>query len=277
MTALGQALDGPLASQTERRAASSRRLFDLIAYKAFAELRAESSRTYAGYLWWIFEPLLTLAVYALVFGVFLRRGGPDFVPFLAVGVTVFRWFSVSVSRAADSIWHHRGLIERVAVPKFAFPAAAVLSDGAKVAFLFAVLLAFLGAWGIAPNAAWLVGLPAQSAVMLLFVLGSATLFAALVPFAPDLQLLLTNALRLLGFVSGIFFAIEEVPPDYRFLVAWNPLAVMIDGFRRVLLHGELPPLAPLAWIGLGSAACLALGVALLQRFDRRYPKLGRAG
>jgi lipopolysaccharide transport system permease protein len=277
MTALGPALGAPLAAPQPRRPERSRRLFDLIAYKAFAELRAESSRTFAGYLWWILEPLLTLAVYALVFGAFLRRGGPDYVPFLAIGITVFRWFSVSVSRASDSLWHHRGLIERVAVPKFVFPAAAVLADGAKVAFLFAVLLGFLCAWGIAPSAAWVSGLPALTAVTLLFVLGQSTLFAALVPFVPDLQLLLTHALRLLAFVSGIFFAIEEVPPDYHFLVAWNPLARLIDAFRRVLLAGEAPPLVPLLWIGLGSAACLALGLALLARFDRSYPKLGRSG
>ncbi len=252
----------------------ARHTLDLIGYKAFAELRAESSRTYAGYLWWILEPLLTLAVYALVFGVFLQRGGSDYVPFLAIGIVVFRWFSVSVGRAADSIWHHRDLIERVYVPKLVFPSAAVLADGAKVAFMFAVLLVFLAGFGLTPNASWL-ALPALGALMFLLVLGLAFVFAALVPFLPDLQLLLANAFRLLSFASGVFFSISEVPERWRFLVAWNPLALLIDAFRAVLLRGQLPPLQPLAWIAVSSLACLAGGAALMRRFDRVYPKLGR--
>ncbi len=261
-----------LASAPHRPRA--RHTLELILFKAFAELRAESSRTYAGYLWWVLEPLFTLAVYALVFGAFLQRGGPDYVPFLAVGIVVFRWFSVSVGRAADSIWQHRGLIERVHVPKLVFPSAAVLADAAKVAFLFAVLAVFLAAWGHAPNAAWL-ALPGLFAAMFLFVLGLAFVFAALVPFVPDLQLLLANAFRLLAFASGIFFSISEVPPEYRFLVAWNPLAVLIDAFRAVLLHAEPPAPQPLLWIAALSLACLLAGAALMRRFDRVYPKLGR--
>ena len=124
-----------------------RHYMDLISYKVYAELRTESSRTYAGYLWWVIDPIISLSVYALVFGVFMKRGGPDFVPFLAVGVVVFRWFNVSVLRAANSLIQHKGLIQRIYVPKPIFPAVAVLADGAKVVFLFSTLLGFLWLWG----------------------------------------------------------------------------------------------------------------------------------
>ena len=54
----------------------------LVLYKTYAELRAESARTYIGFLWWIIEPIADMATYYLVFAVLLRNRTEDFVPFL---------------------------------------------------------------------------------------------------------------------------------------------------------------------------------------------------
>ena len=75
----------------------------LVLYKTYAELRAESARTYIGFLWWIIEPIVDMATYYLVFAVLLRNRTEDFVPFLLIGLVSWKWFSVSVTMGADSI------------------------------------------------------------------------------------------------------------------------------------------------------------------------------
>jgi lipopolysaccharide transport system permease protein len=55
-------------------------------------LKAEANKTYLNYLWWILEPALHVAVFYLVFSVFLNRGSDDFLLFLLCGKIPFCGF-----------------------------------------------------------------------------------------------------------------------------------------------------------------------------------------
>ena len=70
---------------------------DLIAYKTYADLRAEAERTYLGVVWWFLDPLIHISIYYFVFSVIMSRGTENFIAFLAVGVIVWRWFVCSSS------------------------------------------------------------------------------------------------------------------------------------------------------------------------------------
>src|SRR5690606_24175274 len=76
---------------------------DLISYKAYADLKAEASRTYINYLWWVLDPLMSLMVYYVVIGLLFQRGGPGFIFVLLVGIIFWRWYSESISHGASTI------------------------------------------------------------------------------------------------------------------------------------------------------------------------------
>ena len=73
-------------------------------------LRADAARYYFGYIWWILEPLLYVAVFYVVFNVILDSRRLDFLAFLMCGKLAFIWFSKSVNQASSSIvckrWLH---------------------------------------------------------------------------------------------------------------------------------------------------------------------------
>ena len=71
-----------------------RRFWHLIWYKAMAELKAENTRHYAGYLWWILTPILHLGVYYIIFSWF-RKQDENYVAFLFIGIVAYNWFSGS--------------------------------------------------------------------------------------------------------------------------------------------------------------------------------------
>lgn len=251
---------------------SARHCADLIAYKVYAELRAEAARTYVGFVWWILEPVISLGVYYAVFAWFMSRGGPDFVAFLFVGIVSFRWLAASISHGARSILQEGGLMQRVYLPKVVFPTVSVLTDAVKFLFVLAALLAFLRASGHPAGGAW-AALPALLAVQFLLILALAYALAAVVPLLPDLQIVLDHAIRLAFFLSGIFYPIASVPEPYRFLLRLNPIAVLIEAQRAVLLENRLPDWGPVLAIAAASLAGVGIGVAQLRHFDRSYPKL----
>ncbi len=83
--------------------------WDLLFYKALADLRSEARRYYIAYLWWVIEPVLEMLVFYLVFAGLLKRGGPNFVQFLLVGLVVWKWFEITVKHCGFAIINSSGL------------------------------------------------------------------------------------------------------------------------------------------------------------------------
>jgi lipopolysaccharide transport system permease protein len=244
----------------------------LVVYKARADLLSEAQRTYIGYLWWILDPLMQMAVFYVVFGVFMQRGGPDFVPFLLVGLVSWRWFGTTITVGAAALLGGKGLMLQVYLPKVLFPNVAFLVNTFKFALTMILLLAFLWIWGYRPSPVYL-GLVPVLFCQGLLTLGVTYVFASAVPFAPDIRIVLGNVLTGWFFLSGIFFAGASLSPVSQAYFYLNPMAVLIESFRDILLYNTWPRWDRLGWILLVSAAIALAGRFALYRLDRVYPKV----
>lgn len=248
------------------------RYFLLTLYKTYADLRAETQRTYAGFLWWFVEPLLHMAVYYLVFAVLMQRGEADFVPFLLIGLVTWRWFHVSLMQGASAISNNKRLMQQLYIAKLLFPAVSILGNAVKFVITLAILLVFLWLYGLLPTVHYL-ALPAVLVAHMLLIMGCTFVAAAILPFLPDLRLMLDNALRALMFVSGIFFSGDIIPKDLQFWFYLNPMASLIESYRNVLMHDAWPLWGHLGGIAVVSVLLMAMGAKLIRRFDYAYPKL----
>jgi lipopolysaccharide transport system permease protein len=245
---------------------------EIIWYKALAELRAEAARSFLGFLWWIFEPVIYMAAFYVVFGLIFERGGAGFVPFLLCGLVAWKWFASTVTSAANSIPANSGLMQQVYLPKHVFPAIVLVVNTVKFLVVLGLLLVFLVLYGHAPSYAWL-GLPALLFVQCLFIAAVAGLVASIVPFVPDFKLLLDNAMMVLFFVSGVFFDIGSVPEHLQFILKLNPMAGIIDGYRAILMQGLWPSGPYLGFVLAISAVGIWLAGRTLTQYDRIYPKV----
>lgn len=251
---------------------SGTRYLHLLFYKAYADLRAESERTYIGVLWWILDPIVNMLVYYVVFAIFLRRGGEDFAPFLLVGLVPWKWFTIITRTGAMSIINGAPLMREAYIPKVVFP----LSQAAMVTFKFLVsflvLIGFLVLYGYPIGPEYL-ALPVLIACQLLFSVAITCLLAAVLPFLPDLQALVENGLALLFFLSGIFYSGRTLSPESQYYFYMNPVAHFIEGFRDVMLDGGWPDPRPLLVIALGSGLLLVAALAILKKNDAIYPRI----
>lgn len=246
--------------------------WELVLFKALAGLRAESARYYLGLLWWLVEPVLFMLVFVFVFGILLETGPDDFVAFLLVGLVCWQWFGNTVQHAMSAILEGGALMDQVHLPKLFFPAVVIVMDAAKFGFVLSMLLVFLYVCGFAPDIHWL-ALPLVLLLQLLFITGVALLAAALVPLLPDLRFIIAAALQLLFFVSGIFFSGDTIATDYQSIFYANPMAVLIESWRDLLMHGHWPDVGRLVWIGLLASLLLGMASLLLARLDQIYPRV----
>jgi len=241
-------------------------------YRALAQLRSESSRAYLGYLWWVLEPILYLAVFYVVFALILSRGDENYVQALLTGLVAWKWFDGAVRGSMDIIFQNAGIINKVYLPKIVFPAVAVTSHAVKFVLVFTLLLLYSLVIGNGISGAW-VAIPLLMLVHALLVAACAFFVAAITPFFPDLRMGFDKSMTLLFFLSGVFYTASMVPESMLGYFRLNPVFSMIESYRQVLISQQLPEILPLVYIAILSAFIMLVGSFLLRRYDRVYPRL----
>ncbi len=249
-----------------------RHLIELVLFSTYAELRAETARSYLGLIWWILEPAMMMGAFWLVFDVILKSGGPDYIPFLLIGMTLWQWMKSCITHGGYAIWSNLPMVRQVQLPPLIFPLIAMLSDTVKFLFIFALLVVILWAMGYPPNACYW-ALPVVFTAIFLAAAGVGFVIAAVVPLVPDLRFVIEQVLMVVMFLSGVVFPLAQVPAGLQWLMALNPVAVVMDDARGILMHGQLPN-----WVGLGkiylvSIVMCAIGVLFVRRLAPRFPKL----
>ncbi len=249
------------------------RYVELISYKVFAELKEEISRHFVGALWWILDPILFMSVFYIVFNVLPFKDRPEnFVAFLLVGLVSWRWFQHGVTSTANSIFANRSIARLVYVPKVIFVLCSLLSSMVKFLIVLFLLILFLYFSGYLPSLqyAWLLPLIAVQ-----FILIGAVSFplAAVIPAIPDAVFLVQHGLRLAFFVSGIFFDGRQIAEEHQRYFYLNPMASVLEGYRDIMLYGATPDLVKLGYVLAGSLLFLLVGISIVVRMDRRFPKM----
>lgn len=208
----------------------------------FEEVRATHQDTLLGSLWHFANPMLSVAVYYLVFGVMLdvSRGVDNYILFLMVGLFAFNLTSRSVLGGATSISDNQGLMRSIRFPRALLPFAVIMSKLFTFGFELSVLalVALVTGEGIALR--WLL-LPAIVLLHSSLNLGGALIAARLNDSFRDVQQIIPFAFRLLMYVSGVLFPLETFLTSDRLgtvlptLIRLNPLIGIIDMYRYVFL------------------------------------------
>lgn len=234
-------------------------------YRAGLNLIAEASRYYLGWLWWLLEPLAMTGVFFVVFTYLRPSAMEGFTHFLIVGVTMWVWFANGVGNSADTLAGARGLISQMRLPKLLFPAIAVMSATVKQGFVFAIVLVFLGSVrGVALP--W-VSLPLLAFTQFTLILAVAATVAFACCWVRDLRFIVRSGLTLTMFCSGLFYSIDSLPANWQALFRLNPMAVMIEQYRAVMLAGAAPDFLWCAKVIIGSGLWLLALKWAYARFD----------
>jgi lipopolysaccharide transport system permease protein len=247
---------------------------ELILYKTYADLRAERERTYLGFLWWIFEPIMYMSVFYIFFGLLLGHKTDDFVPFLLVGLTVWQWFKSCLSHGSETILGATSILQEIYLPKVIFPTILILTDSVKFIFIFSLLLIFLWTYGYGVNVHY-IALPIVLITELLFITALTFFLAAIVPFLPDLRFIVENVLMAVFFMSGVMLKADSVPLAYQKYYYLNPVTNIIESYRQILMYDTWPDWSTLSIISVFSLIGIGLSVRLIAHFDYIYPKITR--
>ena len=230
-------------------------------------LKGEASRYLLGYLWWLLEPMLYVAVFYVVFEKFLQSRQADFLYFLMVGKLVFIWFSKSINQAASSLETNKGLMAQLNLRKEILPLAVIQQGFYRQLVVFGFLFGMLAYSGYL-SALWWWLLP-LAVIQALLITACGLCAALLVCWQRDCALLIQLGMVFLLFMSGVFWDLNAIPdPEVRaWLLILNPMAALIDTYRQVLLLQISPSTTTLLWVLMESLVLLAVTLHAYRRLQ----------
>lgn len=245
---------------------------ELLNYRALAELRRDAAGMYLGIVWWLLEPVLYMAVFYLVFGLGLRKGGIDFVLYLLCGLVPWKWLESTVRSSSGVIIASGGLMRQLYFPKWILPGYVVLANTYKFFIIFTILIVFLLFSGIYPTIFWL-AVPVIVFSQFLFICSLSGLASVLVPVVPDFRHAVHYGMTMLFFLSGIFFNVSELDEPARSWLSWNPALIFIESYRSVLLSQVWPDWFALSKVMVLVLLFLLVVIALFRSLDRYFPRV----
>lgn len=227
-----------------------------------AESYAKNQNNHLGQLWAVLNPLLLVASYFFIFGFLINtsKGVDNYPAFLAIGIFLFGSTAASLTKGCRAIIGNLGLIRALRFPRCVLPLSVSLTEFISNVPAFGVLLVLMLVTGEPPSVAWLF-FPVALIIHSLVNTGMVLFAARMVNGSRDLANLVNMVVRLLRYVSGVFFSIDHYTQGHEALAAvlsYQPFALGLTLPREALLSETA--VHPLNWlVGLAWAILLPVG------------------
>jgi len=205
------------------------------------EITQRYKQSVLGYAWVIINPLAQLLVMSFVFDKILHVPslGVPFIIFLSVSLLPWNLFTQSLTSSSNALVGNSNLITKIYFPREILIYATVIAKIVDFIYSCIVLVIFLIIFKI-PVTIYFLWLPLIFFIQMIFTLGIALLVSAFNLFYRDIQYLLNLILMIWMYLTPIMYPIEVIPARYRFIMSLNPMAVIVNAYRQVLLSNASP-------------------------------------
>jgi lipopolysaccharide transport system permease protein len=245
-----------------------RELFWILALR---EVQLRYRQTILGVIWVILQPVLTTAIFTVVFGILMKTQSDNvnYVLFAFVGLLPWSVFSQSLQRAGISLTREINLITKIFFPRIIIPIASAAST--LVDFLVSLLImAILIVIYKVPVTINILTLPVLLFFTMVLSIGVGIIFAALNVYYRDFTYVLPFVIQVWMYASPLAYSSKLIPPSWTWVYDLNPLVGIINGFRWAILGTTEFPLKSLVYSIATSVVILIIGLALFRRLERSF-------
>jgi lipopolysaccharide transport system permease protein len=238
---------------------------ELLYFLMWRDVKVRYKQTVLGVLWVVLQPLMMMLVFAFLFGkmVGIRSDDISYPLFAYAGLVMWTFFSSAVNGAGNSLVNSAGLITKVYFPRMLVPAAAVGSVLVDFAVSFIPLVVLMIFWKV-PITSNLLLIPLFIILVGMLALGIGMWMAALNVKYRDIRMALPFLLQIWFFASPIIYPLSMIQGKLRWVLALNPMAGIIEGFRTSLFGHK-----SFDWPTIGFAAVVAIVLLVYSTYNFR--------
>lgn len=233
------------------------------------DIRGKYKNSVLGILWSFLNPLLQIAVYAIVFPLIMKSNLPNYTVFLCCGLIPWNFLSSAISRASFTMIENGNIIKKVYFPREILPLSIVTSEAVNFMISTVIILAFVVGYGMGLSK-FIIFYPLVLIVQYLLLIGISFIVSSVTVYFRDLQHFIGIALQLLFYATPIVYAPNTIPESFQWILKFNPMTYIINGYRDIFYYQKTPDLVSLAMVlGISIIICL-VGYFIFNKLQRRF-------
>jgi ABC-type polysaccharide/polyol phosphate export permease len=245
--------------------------YDLLVLLVQKELKLKYKGSVLGIFWSLLNPLLMMAVYALVFSIIFKFTIPRYPVFLLAGLLPWSFFQSSITGSTMSVILNGHLVRRVKFPIDFLPTTTVLANLFNVLPSFAVLLVFTFFYR-QPVGLPLLALPLLLALQVVFTIGLGLGLSALTVYFRDLEHLIPIGITVWFYGTPVIYPLSIFAghPNVHALLLLNPMTWLITAYQDIWHENRWPDPVQLGIFALCALASWIAGTLIFRRLEGRF-------
>lgn len=226
-------------------------------------------RSFLGMFWTMLEPLMMMVVMAFVFSSILQRGVENYPIFLFTGLLIWNYFSQATNSAMSDFSNSGRLLSKVYLPQSVFIFVSICTALVNFAISMVALLV-VSLFFKAPISVYgLLILLWPLFILTIFNLGIGLFLAPLNVLYSDIGNVYNIFLRLLMYLSAIFYPVETLPGWLRTIIELNPVYQFIYIFRHPIYLGLAIPADSMVYVTVWTVIMLVVGFTVFTEFSEK--------
>lgn len=245
-------------------------------YSAKSELKAEVANSYLNWLWWILDPVCFMLIYTFIVQIVFKTSEDYFPVFVFIGLTAWNYFNKMMTSSVKIVKSNKAIVTKVYIPKYILLFQKSFVNLFKMlvslSLVFVLMLFFR-----VPFSWTLIFIPVILFILYLVTFGLGAILLHFGIFVEDLSNVVNILLKLVFYLSGIFYSIGTRLSGYgvlqTLLLKVNPIAFIMDQLRNVILYNQLPDFLFLGvWFIIG-IILTSIGIAIIHKYENSYAKV----
>ena len=254
-----------------------RSLRELLTYRellltwTLREIKVRYKQSVLGAIWAVLQPLSLMVIFTIVFGFFVKvpTGNTPYPVFSYVALLPWTFFSASISSATLSLTNNINLVTKIYFPREILPLASIGAAFLDYLVAFGLFIVLIVIYQVPITINWLF-LPLLLLIQIVLTVGISIFSAATIVLYRDVRFIVPLALQLWMYLTPVVYPVELVPEKWRALYLLNPMASIIDGYRRVVLDATPPRWEAMAFSAIISIGFFFLSYAYFKRSESTF-------
>ena len=233
------------------------------------EIRGKYKGSWLGIMWTFLNPLLMLAVYAIVFPYILRVNVENYTIFMIVALIPWNYFTTAIQTGTGCVVANGNILKKVYFPREIIPISITISQLVNFLITCIIMFVFIIFSGVGFSIHILL-LPLIIFTQFILILAINFVLSALTVYAHDIDHFVSVALTLGFYATPIVYLSTMLPEKFQWIMKINPMAVLVEAYRSILYYHNLPDFKLLGiWIVI-SFVMLILGYITFKKLEKSF-------
>ena len=247
---------------------------ELLGMWVVRNIKVRYKQSLLGVAWAILQPLSATIIMAIVFSRFIRvstEGIPHPI-FYYSAMLPWTFSASSISFGTSCLVSNMNLVTKIYFPREILPISAVLASFVDFSIASVIFIGMIVLYQVPVGLSWL-WVPVLLLIQVLLTLGIVLFASALNVFYRDIRFVVPLGMQLWMYLTPIIYPLSQVPPRFRSLYMLNPMAGLIDSYRRIVLQARWPDVTYLSTAAVVSVIVFLLAYVYFKRAEAVFADL----